>query len=159
MQHFISEFNRSREKRKDEPEHISLEGGIKITLTRQGEYAIRCMLELARNYGRERLATKEVAAKQEIPLMFLTKILGILIKSGLVVSQRGSHGGISLAKPPSEITLSEIVEAIEGPFALNACLGEAGQCGRKPYCKVHQVWHRAQRALLKELEITIDQLI
>lgn len=100
-----------------------------------------------------------MAFEQDIPPVFLTKILNILIKNGIVISQRGVSGGIMLAKHPSEITLKEIIEIIEGTFALNACLGEVGQCGRKPQCKVHQVWCRAQSALLKELEITLDKLL
>lgn len=116
-------------------------------------------MELAKNYGKECLSTKVVAVKQDIPLVFLTKILNILIKGGLVVSRRGSSGGIMLAKHPSEITLREVVEIMEGPFALNACLSEAGQCARKPHCKVHQVWYRAQDAMLKELDVTLDNLL
>lgn len=137
---------------------IGLWGVNAIRLTRQGEYAVRCVLELARNYGK-RLSTKDVAIRQEIPAMFLTKILGRLISSGLVTSQRGPGGGIMLAKPPDAITLREVIESIEGPFALNECLGEAGQCGRKEHCKVHQVWWRAQQALLRELDVTLDRLI
>ena len=63
---------------------------IKIRLTRHGEYAIRCALELARHYGAAQVTTKEVASKQEIPIYFLSKILGRLIIAGLVVSQRGA---------------------------------------------------------------------
>jgi Rrf2 family iron-sulfur cluster assembly transcriptional regulator len=130
-----------------------------VKLTRQGEYAIRATLELARNYGRGLLSAKEVASKQEIPLMFLPKILSTLTKNGLIVSQRGAGGGIRLSRPAAEITVREVIEAIEGPFALNACLGEAGFCGRKPACKVHQMWLRAQQALFLELAITLDKLI
>lgn len=115
-------------------------------------------MELARNYGK-RLSTKDVALNQEIPAVFLTKILGHLISRGLVTSQRGTSGGIMLAKPPAAITIRDVIESIEGPFALNECLGEAGKCGRKPQCKVHQVWWRAQQALLKELAVTLDKLI
>ncbi len=130
-----------------------------IRLTRHGEYAVRCVLELARNYGVAQATTKEVASKQEIPPPFLSKILGRLIIAGLVTSQRGASGGITLAKPPHKISLREVIEAVEGPFTLNECLGEAGACSRKPHCKVHPIWVRAQQALLKELDVTLDQLI
>ncbi|HPU01369.1 MAG TPA: Rrf2 family transcriptional regulator [Bacillota bacterium] len=132
---------------------------IKIRLTRHGEYAIRCALELARHYGAAQVTTKEVASKQEIPIYFLSKILGRLIIAGLVVSQRGAAGGISLARPPHKISLREVIEAVEGPLALNKCLAEPGACSREAQCKVHPVWVRAQEALLRELEITLDQLI
>lgn len=130
-----------------------------MKLTRQGEYAIRASLELAKHYEVGLITAREIAANQEIPSVFLTKILSSLTKSGLVISQRGNHGGIRLSKTPSRITIKEVIEAVEGPFTLNACLGEAGQCGRKPECKVHQMWQRAQIALFKELEVTLDKLI
>lgn len=64
-----------------------------------------------------------------------------------------------LAKTPQEITLRDVIECVEGPFALNECLGEAGKCTRKPHCKVHQIWVKAQQVLLQELEVTLDNLI
>lgn len=130
-----------------------------MKLTMQGEYAIRAMLELANQYGEGLISAKKLAVRQDIPQVFLTKILSTLTKSGLVISQRGSHGGIRLAKEPSKVTMKEIVEAVEGPFKLNMCLGEPGECDRKPKCKVHKVWQQAQNSLLKELNITLDKLI
>ena len=131
-----------------------------MRLTMQGEYAIRAMLELAREYPSGKLiSAKDLAARQEIPPVFLTKTLGVLAKAGLIVNQRGSRGGIRLTKEPPGITIQEVVEAIEGPFKLNMCLGDTGACDRKPGCKVHWVWQRAQDALLKELSITLDRLI
>lgn len=130
-----------------------------MKLTMQGEYAIRAMLELARTYGQGLISAKELAARQEIPPVFLTKILSVLTKAGLIISHRGSRGGIALAKDPSEITIQAIIEAIEGPLRLNLCLGTGGMCGRQPTCKVHQVWCRAQEAMSKELGITLDKVI
>lgn len=114
---------------------------------------------MARNFGKRHVTTKDVAAKQDIPSAFLTKVLNPLIKEGIIISQRGSAGGIMLARPPEEITLRKIIETVEGPFYLNQCLSEAGNCSRQPQCKVHQVWIRAQDALLEELDITLDKLI
>jgi len=125
----------------------------------QGEYAVRAMLELTKEYGSGLISTKELAALQEIPPVFLTKILSTLTKAGLIVSHRGAHGGIGLAKAPHSISLRQVIEAVEGPFRLNVCLGEPGDCGRTVTCKVHQVWHRAQNALLDELDVALDQLI
>ncbi|MDI6715576.1 MAG: Rrf2 family transcriptional regulator [Actinomycetota bacterium] len=131
-----------------------------MKLTMQGEYAIRAMLELAREYSNGKLiSAKELAARQDIPPAFLTKTLSMLAKAGLIVNQRGSRGGIRLAEEPSRITIQEVVEAIEGPFKINMCLGATGACDRKPGCKVHRVWHRAQEAMLKELSVTLDKVI
>lgn len=130
-----------------------------MRLTRQGEYAIRSTLELAKHYDKGLISAKDIAQKQDVPLVFLTKILSALAKSGLAISQRGNSGGIRLAKNPCEVSIKDVIVAVEGSFSLNACLGEAGQCGRKPECKVHQMWQRAQIALCKELEITLNKLI
>jgi len=130
-----------------------------MKLTMQGEYAVRAMLELAKQYGNGLISAKELALRQDIPAVFLTKILSTLTKAGLIISQRGSQGGIRLAKEPSGITIKSVIEAVEGPFKLNMCLGEPGECDRKPTCKVHRMWHRAQEAMLKELGITLDKLI
>ena len=130
-----------------------------MRLTMQGEYAIRAMLELARRYDDGLMSAKELAAHQDIPSVFLTKILATLTKAGLVLSQRGSRGGIKLARQPSEISLQEIIEAIEGPLALNLCLQGEGACDRKPGCKAHDVWCRVQDAMRRELGITLDELI
>lgn len=130
-----------------------------MRLTMQGEYAIRAMLELARQYEKGLISAKELSVRQDIPPVFLTKILSTLVKSDLVISQRGSRGGIVLARDPSKITIQAIIEAIEGPLRLNVCLGESGTCDRKPECKVHQVWYRAQEAMSRELSVTLDELI
>jgi Rrf2 family protein len=130
-----------------------------MKLTMQGEYAIRAMLELTIQHGKGLISAKELASRQDIPPVFLTKILSTLTKAGLITSHRGSQGGIKLAKEPSKITIKSVIEAVEGPFTLNICLGEAGVCGRKPQCKVHTMWYRAQEAMLKELGVTLDKLI
>lgn len=130
-----------------------------MKLTRQGEYAIRSTLELAKHYDKGLITARDIAEKQDIPLLFLTKILSALTKSGLVISQRGNSGGIRLAKNPYEVSIKDVIVAVEGPFSLNTCLGKVEQCGRKPECQVHQMWQRAQIALCQELEITLDKLI
>ncbi len=131
-----------------------------MKLTMQGEYAIRAMLELSREYsGGKLISAKELATRQDIPPVFLTKILSVLARAELIVNQRGSRGGIRLVKYPSEITIQDVVEAIEGPFKLNMCLGVTGACDRKPGCKVHWIWHRAQEAMLKELSVTLDKVV
>lgn len=130
-----------------------------MKLTMQGEYAIRAMLELTREHGKGLISAKKLAERQEIPPVFLTKILLILTKSGLLVSMRGSHGGIRLAKDPSEISILNIVEAIEGPIRLNMCIGNAGTCGYIPTCKVHNVWSKVQNSMIRELDVKLTELI
>jgi Rrf2 family protein len=130
-----------------------------MKLTMQGEYAIRAMVGLAREHGNGLLSAKKLAELQDIPPVFLTKILLILTKAGLLVSVRGSHGGIRLAKDPSQISLFEVIEAVEGPLRLNSCIGNNGVCGHNPTCKVHDIWNRVQDSMVKELNVSISELL
>lgn len=125
-----------------------------MQLTRKAEYAIRTMLDIAVNADEQPLMSKEIAARQDIPPNFLIQIIPELRAAGLIHTVRGSGGGVYLAKKPSEVTLRSIVEAIEGPIALNQCLiGETG-CARKTACPVHEVWVLAQQQMLAVLEAT-----
>lgn len=122
-----------------------------MQITRQTEYAVRVMLELARLPKGEMLSAREISEKQQIPEVFLKKTIQILARAGLVHTQRGPRGGVQLAKDPTEVTLADILVAVEGPLALNVCLVPGYECVNKPDCKVHRVLARAQKALVSEL--------
>lgn len=130
-----------------------------MQLTRQGEYAVRTIYALAAAEGRI-IPQREIARIQEIPEAFLAKVAQILGRAGLVVNIRGAQGGMALAKPAATITLRDVVEAVEGPIALNQCLQGPGSCSRQEVCSVHRVWVRAQEAMLKELgSVTFAELV
>jgi len=122
-----------------------------MQITRQSEYAIKTMLELARAPAGELLSTRYISELQEIPEDFLKKTIKLLVLSKLVATQRGVNGGVRLNKPPEEISLLDIITAIEGPLALNVCLSPGYKCANQPYCPVSRVLHRAQKALAEEL--------
>ncbi len=125
-----------------------------MQLTRRAEYGIRAMVDLAANSESQPVMSKDVAVRQDIPIKFLIQIIPDLKSAGLIYTVRGNGGGIYLAKQTAEINLRQIVEAIEGPIALNQCLlGENG-CARKPGCSVHDVWRQAQSQMLSVLEST-----
>ncbi|WP_066636578.1 RrF2 family transcriptional regulator [Desulfolucanica intricata] len=130
-----------------------------MQLTRKTEYAIRTLLELSQHPFGEILQTKLIASNRDIPEKFLSKTIQDLARAGFVHTIRGLQGGVRLVKPPEKITLAAVVAAIEGPLAINQCLGENGFCINKPHCKVHQVLNRAQNALLAELSsVTFAEL-
>lgn len=130
-----------------------------MQLTRQGDYAIRTVFALAEVEG-ELLTQKEIAARQEIPEAFLAKIAQLLSRAGLVSTTRGAGGGMVLARPAAEITLKDVVEAVEGPFALNLCLQGPGSCSRQSFCVIHPVWAEAQAAMLAVLDgVTFAELV
>jgi Rrf2 family protein len=122
-----------------------------MQITRQAEYAIKIMLELAKNPSGEVLASKLIADRQGIPEDFLKKTVHLLSLQGLVVTQRGVQGGVRLGKPAGEITIADIIAAVEGPLALNVCLEPGYDCPNQPTCPVHRVLARGQAALLREL--------
>src|SRR3990172_10471045 len=125
-----------------------------MQISRQADYGIRAMIEVAGLEPGATTRTKDVAREQEIPLVFLTKIILQLVRAGLLRSYRGANGGIGLARTKEEITLREIVEAIEGPIALNRCVLRAGECPRDKTCPVHKTWVTAQETLVAQLEST-----
>lgn len=122
-----------------------------MQITRRADYAIRTMLEVARLGGGAVAQTGEVAARQGIPLPFLSKIVLALTRAGLLRSYRGSGGGISLAAPAERISLLQVVEAVDGPIAMNRCVLWPSECGRSESCSVHPVWCRARDLLAEYL--------
>ena len=111
-----------------------------MEITQQADYAVRAILDLALRPNGERASCEEIARRQGIPVAFLTKICARLAAEGLVQSQRGVNGGIWLARPAQEITLLEVVEAIDGPITFNRCNRQPSECERSRTCPVHSVW-------------------
>ncbi|HNY13215.1 MAG TPA: Rrf2 family transcriptional regulator [Candidatus Wallbacteria bacterium] len=126
-----------------------------MQLTRGSEYAIRAILDLASKPDETKIQLKEIAARMDIPEDFLAKIFQILNRTGIVKSFRGTKGGYTLAKPPEQITLKDIISAVDGPIQLNKCLDVAcidkTQCNYTAKCPVHDVWQEAQSSLLSIL--------
>lgn len=124
-----------------------------MQITRQADYAVRAVLHLARN-GDQRTATSMIAEKQRIPPSFLAKIVSQLSIAGLLHTSRGARGGVSLARTPKEITLLEVIEAIDGPIQLNQCVGDTGACSFEDDCPLRPVWCDAQVQLVNKLKGT-----
>ncbi|MCX5995614.1 MAG: Rrf2 family transcriptional regulator [Chloroflexi bacterium] len=129
-------------------------------LSRGAEYAIRAMLDVTAAEGGALETTKEVAEHQGIPKVFLPKIVQRLVQAGLLRAHRGPAGGIALSRPPGEINMRQIIEAMDGPIALNTCLLLPGECPRESICPVHEIWVKTQDDLLSGLEsITLSKLV
>ena len=88
-----------------------------MRLSAKADYALRAVAELASTGNQEPVKGERIAAAQEIPPKFLENILIALRNAGLVRSQRGAEGGYWLARPPAEITLADVIRAVEGPLA------------------------------------------
>jgi len=116
-----------------------------MELTRKGDYAIRGIVYLASQPPNKISLLSEIAAAVDVPQTFLAKIFQQFSKTGIVKSFRGTGGGFLLASPPEEITLLQVVEAVEGPILPNRCVLKAGECERDVSCTVHPVWHQVQQ--------------
>ena len=130
-----------------------------MQLTMTGEYAIRTMMHLASKPFGSVVRISDISKTWSIPVTFLRKIATQLGKSGLITSQRGRRGGLLLAQRAEEVTLLDIVEAIEGKIALNQCLLTDSFCPRTGWCAVHLVWAEAQERMKEVLAgKTLSQL-
>jgi Rrf2 family protein len=127
-----------------------------MQLTRSADYAVRAMLDVIAQTDSEegRARTHEIAQRQNIPPALLAKLVPLLVRAGLLDSQRGARGGLLLARPAPEISLLEIIEAIEGPIALNRCTATPVQCNEMEQCSIHPVWQQAQDYLVELLKAT-----
>ena len=123
-----------------------------LQLTRGGEYALRAMTYLA-GIPEGRIASlHEIGRAQDVPESFLAKILQSLVRAGLATSYRGAHGGFTLSRPADEITVRAVLEAVDGPIALNTCVLSPDDCERSESCRIHVVWVEAQERMMSVLE-------
>lgn len=125
-----------------------------MQITRQADYAIRDVRYLSKQGANQRAATSTVAHEMKIPPSFMAKIISQLSIAGLLHTSRGARGGVTLARDPKEISLLDVVEAIDGPILLNECVGDPGKCQFTDDCAMHPIWVEAQDMLVKRLRTT-----
>lgn len=118
-----------------------------MRLTRAGEYAVRCVLYLARQGRGELVSRREIAAEADIPGQFLAKIAQQLARHGIIEIVQGAAGGYRLILEPNQITMLEVIETIIGEISLNDCVIRPDSCGNSSICAVHRVWSQAQEQL------------
>lgn len=122
-----------------------------MKLSTKGRYATRAMLDLALHYGGGPVLLKDVARRQQISERYLEQLALSLKAAGLVTSMRGARGGFVLARPPSEIRLCDIIEAVEGSLAPVECVDDPGVCPRAGLCAAQEVWAEMKAAISKIL--------
>jgi Rrf2 family protein len=125
-----------------------------MQITRQADYALRAMLYLAHVDPKERASTSDIARIQHIPSSFLAKIISQLSIAGLIQTSRGARGGVAMARTPDKISLLEVVEAIDGPIALNECTGDVIACTFGDDCPLRPIWCETQAELVNKLKTT-----
>ncbi len=119
-----------------------------LRISRKIDYGLRAMIYLASIPQDAVVPFREIARQMDVPEDFLAKILKTLVDQGLVRSTRGPHGGYALARPPAAISFLDVIEAVEGPVALNVCLDGEDACGHTSACTMVEVWRRGQDRML-----------
>jgi Rrf2 family protein len=125
-----------------------------MKISTKGRYGTRAMIDIAENYGRGPVPLRQLAERQCLSLKYMEQIIPLLKASGLIRSARGARGGYVLAKKPREISLRDIVEALEGSWSLVDCVDDPSLCNRTKECIAYDVWHDIQRAIYKILDST-----
>ena len=134
----------------------------------KAEYGVRVMVELARRAGGDPIPLAEIAAHDGLPLAYLEHLVARLRKAGLVDSRRGSRGGYMLSRPAGEISMADVVEALEGSIAPIECISEAADgsivCSRESspdhVCPTKLLWTRVRFSIVRTLkETTLADLL
>lgn len=137
---------------------VHYRGNMRLELGRRADYAVRAVVDLARHHGNgSRRKGREIAGEMEIPRSYTPQILAELVRVGLVDSVAGPDGGYVLSRRPAEISLLEVITAVEGELGSSECVLRGGPCRWDDTCAVHVPWWRAQQALRDELERTSFQ--
>jgi Rrf2 family protein len=126
---------------------------VRLQLTKRADYGVRAMLALARA-PEERLTAPRIAATMHIPAHFLPQVMADLARAGLVHSTAGRSGGYRLAREPGEITLLEVIDAVEGDDRSYDCVLRDAPCGLDGRCELHGFFADARSALLGRLATT-----
>ncbi len=122
-----------------------------MQITRQADYALRAVIFLSRLNGGQKASTSFIAEKQQIPPSFLAKIVSQLSIAGLIQTSRGARGGVSLAKPPEEISVLDVIEAIDGPVLLNECANDPTNCPLADSCPLKEIWCDTRQEMIRRL--------
>lgn len=128
----------------------------------KAEYGVRVMVELARRDAGSPVSLSEIAEHDKLPLAYLEHLAARLRKAGLIDSKRGARGGYMLARPATEITMAEVVEALEGTIAPIECISESADgglvCSRESdpdhVCPTKLLWTRVRGAVVTTLHET-----
>ncbi len=131
-----------------------------MKLSTRARYGSRALLDIALNSNEEPVQLKDIAEREQISLQYLEHLITPLISAGIVRSQRGAKGGVMLARPASEIKLSEIVNILEGTIDPVECIEHPDICERSHSCVTRDIWDEVKKAMDAVLEnITLQNLV
>lgn len=120
-----------------------------MQIPRRVDYGLRAVIYLSSQDPTRCCSISEISRQQNVPRKFLEKIIQDLMRRGLIRSKRGSSGGYTLARPPEQISFYDVIEAIEGPIAVNACMDVELSCDQLPHCAMVGVWSEIQEKIVE----------
>ncbi len=136
------------------------EGEAYMRLSTKGRYGVRLMMELASHYGEGPILLKDIAQRQDISEKYLWQLINSLKIAKLVNSARGSHGGYTLAKSPSDINLNDIICVLEGKPSLVECIDNPVVCDRSEMCAARDIWDEVSHKISETLRtITLKDMV
>ena len=118
-----------------------------MKLSTKGRYGTRALLELALQNGNTPVPLRDIADRQQISLSYLEHLISPLVAGGIVHSTKGPGGGISLTRKPSDITLSEVIQLLEGSIAPVDCVDNPDICDRSSSCVTRDIWGEVKKAM------------
>jgi len=131
-----------------------------LKLSTRGRYGIHAMYDLAKHYGDGPQSIKLIAERQGIPEAYLEQLIAILRKEQLVISNRGAQGGYRLSREPKDMTVGDVLRALEGGLNLVDCLLEEDSCGKTCACPSRVVWMKIRDGLNSIVDgITLQDMI
>ncbi|MGH9175607.1 MAG: RrF2 family transcriptional regulator [Vicinamibacterales bacterium] len=128
-----------------------------MKVSTRGEYGMRAMVSLAREFGNGPLALSTIAHDSSVPAAYLEQLLGTLRRAGLVTSTRGAHGGYQLSREPRDVRVGEVYRALEGPVAPMECVSEIEPeelCPLIDGCATRIVWLKVRDNIVEALDST-----
>lgn len=128
-----------------------------LHVSQRAHYGLRAMTELAKAWGKKPLSLGEIAQVERLPAGYLEQLAMPLRRAGLIEATRGAHGGYRLARSPGELTVGDVVRALEGPVAPVECLYvdySPGSCVREPVCLSRPLWQRVKESVDYVLDAT-----
>ncbi len=125
-----------------------------MRLSTRGHYGLKAMFDLALYYGKTPVPLKAVAGRQKLSEHYLEQLLAMLRRAGLVKGVRGARGGYILSRQPAEITVGDVIRALEGPIAPVYCVNEEepGDCDEADYCIIRTVWARVRDSIAEVMD-------
>ncbi|MBW1972212.1 MAG: hypothetical protein DRG20_04815 [Deltaproteobacteria bacterium] len=131
-----------------------------MQISTRTRYGLRALLDISLHSSNRPVLLKEIVERQSVSKAYLEQLILSLQSAGLIRSIRGKKGGFLLAKPPTEIKMSEVIKTLERSFSFVECVDHQNICPRNDHCVAQMLWRRVTNLIRKELEnITLDDLI